>query len=123
MTVFRSLASLTDLDTLLRSSHAAPVILFKHSETCGASWRARESLSYAQVREPVHEIVVQHQRGLADAVAARLGVRHESPQVLVIAAGAAVWHSSHAGVTGDRVALAHARASAAEPAATPAFVR
>jgi bacillithiol system protein YtxJ len=118
---FRPLASLLDLDALIRSSHDAPVIVFKHSETCGTSWLARERLSHGDLEGPVHEIVVQRQRGLSDAVAARLGVRHESPQALVIAAGTAVWHTSHAGVTAERVA--HAWTAAIPAPRTPAAAR
>lgn len=117
MTVVRPLASLLDVDTVIRASHDEPVIVFKHSETCGTSWLARERLVEGDLAMPVHEIVVQRQRGLSDAVAARLGVRHESPQVLLIAAGTAVWHTSHAGVTVERIARAWA---AALPPAVPA---
>lgn len=113
----RPLASVLDLDSLIRASHDAPVIVFKHSETCGTSWLARERLVEGNLAMPVHEIVIQRQRGLSDAVAARLGVRHESPQVLLVAAGTAVWHTSHAGVTAERIARAW---SAAVPPATPA---
>lgn len=120
VTVFRPIASLPDLDTLIRSSHDAPVILFKHSETCGTSWMARESLAHGELHATVYELVVQRQRGLSDTVAARLGVRHESPQVLIISGGVAVWHTSHAGVTSDRLTRAlTATVPARVPAATP----
>lgn len=120
VTDVRPIGSLQDLERLLRASYAAPVILFKHSETCGSSWMARALLVEGDLALPVHEIVVQRHRGLSDAAAARLGVRHESPQALVISAEAAAWHSSHAGVTADRVARALAAAMAAVPAPAPA---
>ncbi|MBP7778895.1 MAG: bacillithiol system redox-active protein YtxJ [Acidobacteria bacterium] len=111
--------SARDLETALSASHIEPVILFKHSQTCGVSLMARELLADGSVPRPLHEIVVQRQRELSNAVASTLGVRHESPQVVVVARGAAVWHSSHSGVTPDRIARAWQDA-AASFTATPA---
>jgi bacillithiol system protein YtxJ len=45
-------------------------------------------------------------------VAERLGVRHESPQVFVVVRGRATWHSSHSGVTAERVSRAFENAAA-----------
>ena len=112
MTEFRVLAADGDLDAQLAASHVAPVIVFKHSETCGVSHMARELLTDGDLPAVVHEIVVQRQRALSNRVASLLGVRHESPQVLVIARGTAAWHSSHSGVIPARVATAWAKASA-----------
>src|SRR5688572_7305337 len=111
MTEFRVLAGDGDLDAQLAASHLAPVIVFKHSETCGVSHMARELLLDAGLPAPVHEMVVQRQRALSNRVASVLGVRHESPQVFVIARGTAAWHSSHSGVTPARVAAAFAKAA------------
>ena len=73
---------------------------------------ARDLLAEGGVPAPVHEIVVQRSRDLSQAVADRLNVRHESPQVFVVAHGRAVWHSSHSGVTADRVTRAFRDAAA-----------
>jgi bacillithiol system protein YtxJ len=103
---FAPLTSPLALDAVWEASRQAPVILFKHSESCGASLWARTLLGDADVPVPVHEIVVQRHRDVSNAVASTLGVRHESPQVIVVAAGRAVWHTSHAGVAAERVAHA-----------------
>lgn len=109
----RPLETDADFDRLVDASHRDPVIVLKHSETCGASQMADERIEHATLGVPVHRIVVQRSRAVSTRIAAVLGVRHESPQVIVIARGVATWHSSHAGVTPDRVALALARARAA----------
>lgn len=109
---FRPLTSAAALDALWQASMSEPVILFKHSQSCGTSWMARHDLTTGLLPAPVHEIVVQAHRDLSDAVAARLGVRHESPQAVVVAEGRAVWHSSHAGVTAERLARAWQQAAA-----------
>ena len=113
VTTFRPLDDRHALDALLTGPAALPVILFKHSQTCGISHMARESLAAGDLPVVVHEIVVQRQRDLSALVAARLGVRHESPQVLVVAGGTVTWHSSHAGVTAARVATAWHHAASA----------
>jgi bacillithiol system protein YtxJ len=103
---FAPLTSPHDLDSVWAASRQAPVILFKHSESCGASHLARALLRLADVPVPVHEIVVQRHPDLSNAVASALGVRHASPQVIVVAGGRAVWHTSHAGVAALRVTQA-----------------
>lgn len=120
VTEFRPLTTDAELSAALAASHTAPVILFKHSQTCGISHMARASLAEGDRPVPVHEVVVQRHRDLSTHIAARLGVRHESPQVFVIAAGAVAWHSSHAGVTAARVDAAWRQAA---DALTPAPAR
>ena len=110
--VVRSLASDADLDLALDASHREPIIVFKHSESCGASVFADELLTAGDPAAPVHRLVVQRHRAASNRLARQLGVRHESPQVIIVARGVAVWHTSHAGVTPERVAAAFARATA-----------
>lgn len=110
---FRALNSDGDLDAVLAASHVAPVIILKHSETCGVSLMVRDRLVEDLLPAPVHEVVVQRQRGMSNRLAALLGVRHESPQVFVVARGAVTWHSSHNGVSPGRIAAAWQQAAAA----------
>ena len=112
MSQFRPVTSAADLEAVWSASQSEPVILFKHSQSCGVSLMARELLAEGGVPAPVHEIVVQRSRDLSQAAADRLDVRHESPQVFVVAHGRAVWHSSHSGVTADRVTRAFRDAAA-----------
>lgn len=109
---FQTLATDADVDRLLEASHREPVIVFKHSESCGASLMAEALLSEVALPAPVHRLVVQHQRAVSNRVATDLGVRHESPQVIVVARGVAVWRASHAGVRPDRIATAFVEARA-----------
>lgn len=112
MTQFLAVTSVSDLDAVWQASHLEPVILFKHSQSCGVSLLAREWLEDGDLPIPVHEVVVQRHRDLSQAIAERLAVRHESPQIFVVAAGRAVWHSSHSGVRSDRVLTAWRDAAA-----------
>jgi len=47
---------------------------------------------------------VIRQRPLSREIAARLGIRHESPQTILIRGGAVGWHASHYDVTADALA-------------------
>ncbi len=106
VTSFRALNSDVDLDAVLAASNVAPVIILKHSETCGVSLMVRDRLLDSELPAPVHEVSVQRQRGVSNRIAKQFGVRHESPQAFVVARGAVAWHSSHNGVLADRITAA-----------------
>lgn len=104
---FRPLATLDALDGAVRASHTQPVVLFKHSRTCGTSAIAHEEME-ALLDDPhltsdVFILYMQGDRPVSDAIAARFKVRHESPQVLIISNGTVAWHGSHWNVTAARV--------------------
>ena len=46
---------------------------------------------------------MRRHHALGQAVAARTGVRHESPQGLLLVGGEAVWSASHGDVTAEAV--------------------
>lgn len=92
------------LEELLARSHKEPVILFKHSTTCPISAAAYAEMS--QVPGDVSLVVVQRARDVSQEVAARTGVRHESPQAIILRNGAAVWNRSHWSITAAEVETA-----------------
>src|SRR3712207_3100913 len=89
------------LETLLKRSHDAPVVLFKHSTTCPISSAAYKQMS--QVEEDVSLVIVQQARDVSSEIASRTGVRHESPQAIVLRNGEAVWTASHFDITASAV--------------------
>jgi bacillithiol system protein YtxJ len=92
------------LDDALGAEHA---VLYKHSPTCGASLVAfREVREFAAVHPdmPVYLIDVIAGAELAARAAERLGVTHESPQVIVLDHGTPVWNASHRRVTAAALA-------------------
>ncbi len=103
-----SLTPLTDeakLEAALAHSYQEPILLFKHSQWCGISHRVREDVLQVAAKRsvPVYEVVVQAARSLSDAIAHRLGIRHETPQAFVIYQGQVVFHASHYAVTPDAI--------------------
>lgn len=99
----RSLTTLETLDTALALSADRPILLFKHSETCGLSLQAYEEvtalLDDPDWDVPVYLVSVQASRPVSNAIAERLGVRHASPQALLVRDGAVRWHTSHLAIT------------------------
>lgn len=94
-----------ELDELFARTNDAPVVIFKHSATCPISSHAyREMTRLApDLKERVRLIVVQTARDLSNDVARRTGVRHESPQAIIIRGGEAVWSASHYDITAQDV--------------------
>ena len=98
---FSPVSDASALEQLFEQSNAEPVLLFKHSNSCPISSRAYRQMQ--DVKTPVSIIVVQDERELSSEVATRTGVRHETPQALVLRNGRAVWAASHFDISADAV--------------------
>ena len=81
------------LDNLITDSKQKPVIVFKHSNACSISSRAYREME--KVEADVNILVVQSAREVSRELANLTGVRHETPQVIVLRYGKAVWNASH----------------------------
>jgi bacillithiol system protein YtxJ len=100
-TQFTPINDTNSLEQVLARSHNEPVILFKHSTTCPISASAYRQMS--QVEADVSLVVVQRARDVSNEIEARTGIRHESPQAIVLRNGEAVWTASHFDITSDAV--------------------
>ena len=94
---FKPVAELSALDDLLARSQDAPVVVFKHSATCSIS--ADVYRDVARYEGDIALVVVQTARPLSNEIAARTGIRHESPQAIILRNGKAVWHAAHYDIT------------------------
>jgi hypothetical protein len=133
----RLLEHIDEFHQLLAESQSRPVLLFKHSYTCGVSLEALDELvahlndrgpkgslaletgSAPQLYDsapqphasaPRHDcppqyamVTVQTHRAVSNAIAQKLGVRHETPQALLVKNGRVVWSASHFRVTAAAV--------------------
>lgn len=91
----RNLESESTLDEALSEGTA---LIYKHSSRCPLSAGVLcDVRRFAETRWdiPVYKVPVIEQRGLSNRIADRLGVDHESPQVILVMNGRAVWHASH----------------------------
>ena len=94
----------TTLESLMSDSEQKPVIVFKHSNACSISARAYREME--KVEADVNILVVQSAREVSRELANLTGVRHETPQVIVLRDGKAVWNASHFDVQAGAVAKA-----------------
>lgn len=93
----------SDVDAALDSDLA---LLYKHSPLCGLSTMARrevERFARAHPGVPVFTVDVIHARALSMLIEERLGIRHESPQVILLRAGTPTFDASHWGVKLDAI--------------------
>ena len=89
-----------------------PVILFKHSRTCGVSMMARKQvMPLASEGIAIHEVVVQDARDASKLIASETGIRHESPQALIISQGRVQTAFSHGAIQTDTLRKAVATSS------------
>ena len=113
-----------DLDSILGSGDGSPVLVFKHSPHCWTSIFAAQEIGRFQVAHPnipIRLIDVLANRAVSQTVAERLGLRHPSPQAILLAGGQVQWAASHQDITEDGIARALVRLPAATgSSATPA---
>ena len=105
-----------DLEQLVERSKTDPVLIFKHSTQCSISAQVYEEFTNFAEGTPdlfCGVVLVVENRRLSNAIAERFGVRHESPQALLIKNGSVVWQASHWSITSD--SLGDALKSYAQP--------
>ncbi len=93
-----------DAEELERAFVEPWALVFKHSTRCpvsSAAWREVAAFRKAHPEAVVYVVHVPEQRSLSNEVAARTGVRHESPQAILLEEGRVAWHDSHEGITAE----------------------
>ena len=104
--------SLAELDRLIEQSRETPVLLFKHSLTCPISSAALRQYQRFLGDRPAGDsavyalVEIQNAREVSNEIARRTGVRHESPQALLLTGGEVAWHASHGSIRAEALASA-----------------
>lgn len=89
--------TLHKLEAAIEESRLRPILLFKHSTSCGISTGVFRDVS--MVNADINLVIVQTDRDISNEIARRTGIKHESPQAIVLKNGAAVYHASHYDIT------------------------
>ena len=106
------LQSVAEIDELVARSRETPVVFFKHSLACPVSLAAlREYRSFLADRPAddagVYTLIeVQNARDVSNELARRTGIRHESPQALLMRDGQVAWHASHGSIRTESLKVA-----------------
>ncbi|MGE3073926.1 MAG: monothiol bacilliredoxin BrxC family protein [Dehalococcoidia bacterium] len=112
-----------ELNQVFAWSERAPVLLYLHDPYCGLSAVAHGEVSKLGMRIAWIDVHARHHLGME--VARLTGVRHESPQALILHHRQARWSASHRKVTASSIlaALESAEAPAASSSAAPRRAR
>lgn len=104
-TQLRTLSTEEDLETAFAQSEREPVLIFKHSARCSLSARAHREMKKLDGAEdpPVYRLTVQEARDLSNEVEDRLGIRHETPQAILLYEQKPFFDASHHDVTVETV--------------------
>src|SRR3954465_5610968 len=102
------LVDVQSLDAAIAESRERPVLLFKHSRYCGVSCEALDELqSHIDARgddDAAYKVItVQTHRSVSDAVVERFGLRHETPQAILVRDGRVVRNASHFRITATQL--------------------
>lgn len=101
---WKKIIQASQLEEIKALSEEKPVLIFKHSTRCSISsmsldrmlrnWKATD-----EEKLTVFYLDLIEYRGVSDLVASNFGIPHESPQVILIKNGEAVYDNSHYGIS------------------------
>lgn len=103
---WRQLTDLGQLNEILVESADKPVIIFKHSTRCSVS---RMVLKQFENEFNLHEKITPYfldlleHRDISNEIASRFGVFHQSPQLIVIKDGNAIFNDSHESIDAGKL--------------------
>lgn len=98
---FTNLTEMAELDDWFERSREGDLMLFLHDYWCPISSRAYDEMSL--VEGEIALVDVSEQRELTRSIETRTGVKHESPQVLILRNARARWAASHGSITHEAV--------------------
>lgn len=104
---WNDLTELKQLDVIADESVNTPVIIFKHSTRCSISRMALKNFEREYNIEigdakPYFLDLLEH-RDVSNEIASRFNVMHQSPQIMVIKNGKAVYNTSHSDIDAEAV--------------------
>jgi bacillithiol system protein YtxJ len=95
------LQALVQLDEIVAQSHVKPVAIFKHSTRCSVSRMAlkqfENEFDFPEKVTPYFLDLIAF-RDVSNEIATRFGVTHQSPQLILIKDGKAVYTVSHSDI-------------------------
>lgn len=101
---WKHLTSVEQLDDIIESSKEKPQLLFKHSTRCSVSTFAKRILNSEYSDDVAAKIDCYYLdlisfRDVSNAIADKLNVMHESPQIVLLKDGKAIFNASHSSIS------------------------
>ena len=92
------LEDIKELNKIAEDSFDLPVVIFKHSTRCSISRMALKQFEHEfdlpHLLKPYLLDLLEH-RDISNEIASRFGVLHQSPQIILIKDGKAIFDASH----------------------------
>ncbi len=102
---FFTLDNMEQFDVIDVISNTKPVVLFKHSTRCSISRMALKQFdaefNYPEEKINWYLLDLLNHRDLSNEIASRYHVVHQSPQIVVIRNGKAIFNESHENIAAD----------------------
>ena len=102
---FFTLDNMEQFDVIDVISNTKPVVLFKHSTRCSISRMALKQFdaefNYPEEKINWYLLDLLNHRDLSNEIASRYHVVHQSPQIVVIRNGKAVFNESHDSISAE----------------------
>lgn len=99
---WENLDSIDQLDNIISNSKLRPKVIFKHSTRCGISRMALKQFETGYENDGSDAVYylldLLENRDVSNAVAEKLNVRHQSPQVIVLDNEQVIFNDSHHGI-------------------------
>ena len=103
---WNGLTSLNQLNEIIKESNESPILIFKHSTRCSISRFAlkqfENEFNLNGKIKPYFLDLLEH-RDISNEIAQQFGVQHQSPQIIVIKDGAAVYDASHQDIEAQKL--------------------
>jgi bacillithiol system protein YtxJ len=99
------LTDVHQLDEIVETSQNQPVVIFKHSTRCSISSTAlsRFERAWGPTENAAFYLDLIAYRPISLEIAAKFGIEHQSPQVLVISQGNCTYSATHWDISVDEL--------------------
>ncbi|RBN50621.1 bacillithiol system redox-active protein YtxJ [Flavobacterium psychrolimnae] len=103
---WNELTDLGQLNEIIAASNEKPVAIFKHSTRCSVSRMAlkqfENEFNSSDKVTPYFLDLIAH-RDISNEIATRFGVFHQSPQLILIKEGKAIYNVSHSDIDAEEL--------------------
>lgn len=96
------LESVDQLEVIAENSKNKPQVIYKHSNTCGISRMVLNMFTESYDMDldiDLYFLTIQSHRDVSNTIQDKFGVRHESPQLLIVKNEEVVFHTSHGAIS------------------------
>jgi bacillithiol system protein YtxJ len=105
-----ALNTIEQLSDIFRLDNVKTSVIFKHSTSCSISSTALDRFERNLAKKNNEDIGLDfylldllNNRNISNAIAEKCGIRHESPQALVILGGTCIYNASHWEINFDKI--------------------